>query len=188
MNYIALKENKFHLGDYALIPIRQKDMEIIRQWRNAQISNLRQSAKLSMIDQKLYFKNVVKLNFTNKETEQLLFSLLKNNKLIGYGGLVNLSWKDRRAEMSFLLDDQRARNEHFYKEDMTYFITLIKRVVFEEIRFNRMFTETFAFRKFHILILEENGYVREGILRDHIMESGKFYDSVIHGMNRSDFS
>ena len=59
---------------------------------------------------------------------------------------------------------------------MTYFITLIKTVVFNDIKFNRMFTETFSFRKFHILILEENGYVREGILRDHIMESGKFYD------------
>lgn len=188
MKYVALKENKFNLGDYTLIPIRQKDMEIIRKWRNAQMSTLRQSAKLSMIDQKLYFTNVVKSNFTNKETEQLLFSLLKNNHLIGYGGLVNLSWKNKRAEMSFLLDDQRAKNEHFYKEDMTYFITLIKTVVFNDIKFNRMFTETFSFRKFHILILEENGYVREGILRDHIMESGKFYDSIIHGMNRGDIS
>lgn len=188
MKYVALKENKFNLDDYTLIPIRQKDMEIIRKWRNAQMSTLRQSAKLSMIDQKLYFTNVVKSNFTNKETEQLLFSLLKNNHLIGYGGLVNLSWKDKRAEMSFLLDDQRAKNEHFYKEDMTYFITLIKTVVFNDIKFNRMFTETFSFRKFHILILEENGYVREGILRDHIMESGKFYDSIIHGMNRGDIS
>ena len=53
-------------------------------------------------------------------------------------------------------------------------------------KFNRVFTETFAFRTFHISILEENGYMKEGILRNHILESGKFYDSIIHGMIKGD--
>ena len=184
--YTSLKQNKFSYNDYILVPIRCEDMERIRQWRNAQMSVLRQSIKLSPRDQKLYFENVIKSSFTNKEAKQLLFSFIKNNQLIGYGGLVNISWKDKRAEMSFLLDDQRAQNEFQYKEDMANFIYLIKKVIFEEMKFNRVYTETFAFRTFHISILEENGYTKEGTLREHILESDKFYDSIIHGMVKGD--
>jgi RimJ/RimL family protein N-acetyltransferase len=186
IKYIALKQNIFSYGDYILVSIRREDMERIRLWRNAQMSVLRQSVKLSSVDQKLYFENVIKSSFNDKETKQLLFSLIKNDQLIGYGGLVNISWKDKRAEMSFLLDDQRAKNKTLYNEDMVNFIYLIKRVIFEEMKFNRLFTETYAFRKLHISILEKNGFVKEGILRNHILKSGKFYDSIIHGMIKGD--
>jgi len=184
--YTALQQNEFSYSDYVLVPIRSEDMENIRQWRNAQMSVLRQSVKLSQDDQKLYFENVIKSSFADKQTKQLLFSFIKNNQLIGYGGLVNISWKDKRAEMSFLLDDQRAQKKIQYKEDMANFICLIKKVIFEEMKFNRVFTETFAFRTFHISILEENGYVKEGSLREHILESSKFYDSIIHGIVKGD--
>ena len=79
-----------------------------------------------------------------------------------------------------------AEKKTLYKEDMTNFISLIKKVVFEEIKFNRMFTESFAFREYHISILEENAYKKEGILRDHIVEFGKFYDSIVHGIIKGD--
>lgn len=184
--YIALKKNEFSHGDYSLIPIHCKDMERIRKWRNAQIYVLRQSDILSSHDQKLYYDDIIKPSFYDKNTRLLLFSFIKNNQLIGYGGLVNISWKDKRAEMSFLLDDQRALNESRYKEDMGNFIHLIKKVIFEEMKFNRVFTETFSFRTFHISILEENGYVKEGALREHVLESDKFYDSIIHGMIKGD--
>ncbi len=77
IKYIALKQNDFSYGDYILVSIRQEDMERIRQWRNAQMSVLRQSVKLSPGDQKLYFENVIKSSFTDKETKQLLFSLIR---------------------------------------------------------------------------------------------------------------
>ena len=186
MKYVALDQNQFFVGDYAVIPIRQKDMESIRRWRNAQMSVLRQTIEQSPDDQAWYFKNVVKSLFTDNETKQLLFSFLKNDQLIGYGGLVNLSWKDKRAEMSFLSDDQRAKKKTLYKEDMGNFISLMKKVVFEEMKFNRMFTETYDFRKYHISILEENGYKKEGVLRDHIIEFKKFHDSIVHGIIKGD--
>ena len=69
---------------------------------------------------------------------------------------------------------------------MANFIHLIKKIIFEEMKFNRVFTETFAFRKFHISILEENGYVKEGTMREHILKSNKFYDSIIHGIVNGD--
>jgi hypothetical protein len=186
MKYIALKKNEFHVDNYSIRPTREIDMENIRQWRNSQMSLLRQANELLPADQSWYFKNVIKSLFIDKEPKQLIFSFFKDDQLIGYGGLVNLSWKDKRAEMSFLLDDKRAKDIIVYKEDMNNFIFLIKKVIFKEMKFNRLFTETFAFRKKHISILKENGFKKEGILRNHIKKFNKFHDSIIHGILKGD--
>ena len=184
--YEALQRNEFFRGDYALRTIYEEDMEKVRLWRNAQLSVLRQPFEISQADQKYYFESVIKTSFTEKETKQLIFSFFKNNKIIGYGGLVNLSWIHKRGEMSFLLDDLRAENSVVYKEDMGNFIFLIRELIFEELKFNRVFTETFAFRELHISILEENGFVNEGVLRNHNLDAGHCYDSIIHGIIRED--
>ena len=186
IKYKVLRRNEFTDGHYVLQPVRYEDMEQIRQWRNAQMSVLRQSTELSVIDQETYFEKVIKPSFSDSKTKTLLFSLFKNKELIGYGGLVNISWKDKRAEMSFLLDPKRLKDNSSYRQDMTHFIHLIKVVVFEEMQFNRLFAETFSFRTFHISILESNGFVEEGILRQHIMESGQYYNSIMHGMVTGD--
>ncbi len=187
MNYLALHKNSFTKDAYDLIPIRQQDMEPIRQWRNAQMEVLRQKQEITPKGQQHYFKQVVTPLFGQRQPGQLLFSLLKGTDLIGYGGLVHLSWMDKRAEMSFLVDDKRAANPHIYGEDMFNFIEMMKQLCFEEMKFNRLFTETYEFRKFHISILERAGLKEEGRLRQHIFEQDGFYDSLIHSILRKEY-
>ncbi len=38
--------------------------------------------------------------------------------MIGYGGLVHISWEDKRAEMSFLDQTSRAEDNLIYKNDL----------------------------------------------------------------------
>ena len=61
------------------------------------------------------------------------------------------------------------------------FIRLIKKVLFEDLNFNRIFTETYDIRPHHISILEKNGFQLEGRMREHIQINNKFVDSLIHG-------
>ena len=171
MKYKALKVNDFKEGGYQVVPIRIKDIESIRIWRNAQMDVLRQNKELSSNDQKQYFKNSIIPLFESDNPEQILFSFFKDSELIGYGGLVHISWVDKRAEMSFLLNNTRASVDVQYSKDFTCFIELIKEVCFNEMKFNRLFTETYAFRKFHISILERTGFIKEGCLRNNIYEN-----------------
>ncbi len=187
MNYKVLKKNTFIYNGYSLIPIRMMDMECIRQWRNAQLDVLRQKKALTPNQQKIYFKNIVKPLFSDKQPNQLLFSFIKGTKLIGYGGLVHISWFDKRSEMSFLLDNSRAKNKKYYKEDMLSFISLIKTVCFDELCFNKLFVETYSFRDYHISILNEAGFIEEGRLRKHIFENGNYYDSIIHSILKEEY-
>jgi len=182
MKYRALNKNVFSKGVYKVVPIHIQDMESIRIWRNAQIDVLRQKKELSSDDQIQYFKNVVKPLFEAEQPEQLLFSYLKNSELIGYGGLVHISWPNKRAEMSFLVNNSRAANNGEYGEDFYNFIELMKELCFTEMKFNRLFTETYAFRTFHISILEYAGLKEEGRLRQNIFEKDKYYDSIFHSI------
>ena len=182
MNYKALKINNFIQDGYKIIPIRKKDLESIRIWRNAQMDVLRQKKELSSDDQKQYFKSSIIPLFELENPGQILFSFFKDSDLIGYGGLVHISWVDKRAEMSFLVDNRRSENNDQYSKDLHGFIKLMKKLCFTEMKFNRLFTETYEFRTFHIKILELSGLVREGRMRQHIYEKNKFHDSIIHSI------
>ena len=103
MNYLCLNKNIFLWNNFKIIPIRMKDRNMIMSWRNDQIYHLRQKAKLKRKDQDLYFKNIVKKQFKEKQPNQLLFSFIENNLLIGYGGLVHIDWTNKNAEISFLM-------------------------------------------------------------------------------------
>jgi|TARA_B100001059_G_scaffold13776_1_gene11129 RimJ/RimL family protein N-acetyltransferase len=182
MSYIALKNSVFTKDKYKIVPIRVQDMESIRIWRNNQMDVLRQKKEISFKNQINYFNNTIKPLFKSVHPEQLLFSFLKNSQLIGYGGLVHISWADKRAEISFLVDSKRSEKNTIYCEDFQIFIELMKELCFDEMKFNRLFTETYAFRTFHISILERAGLIKEGRLRQHIYEKNKYYDSIYHSI------
>lgn len=180
-SYIVLTQNTFALNDYSLVPLREIDIFEIKKWRNEQLDVMRQKTLLTDEDQKNYYNTQVSQSFTEKTPKIILFSFLEKNMCIGYGGLTNIDWESKRIELSFVMDTERAHNKELYRKDFSHFIRLIKKVVFDDLRFNRIFTETYDIRSQHISILEENGFVLEGRLKQHIWINHRFVDSLIHG-------
>lgn len=173
---------------YQLIVIREEDMESIRCWRNEQQEILRQKSPISVQEQRKYYESHIVPSFSQKEPSQILFSFLFKENCIGYGGLTHIDWECARGEVSFLLANERVKDKDLYRKEFTHFLSLLRTVAFEDLQFHRLFTETFAFRKDHIQVLEDVGFVYEGTLRDHIIKNGKWHDSIMHGLLRSDTS
>ena len=187
--YYPLPQSEYHHEAYRLVPIRYEDREPIRAWRNAQLEVLRQAAPLTAAQQEAYFQRVVLPLFEQEQPSQLLFSLLHEDKLIAYGGLVHLSWPDLRAEVSFLVGPVRAADAATYRQDFLAHLRLLGQVAFESLKFNRLFTETYDIRPAHIAILEEAGFRLEGRLRQHIqLVPGTFTDSLMHGQLAADYA
>ena len=184
-NLIGIEDVK--PNGYSIIPLRKKDIYLVRKWRNEQIDILRQSKKITKREQLLYYSNVIFPSFSCRDPKILLVSYLKNDECIGYGGLTNIRWKSKCAEVSFVLNTERTKCEKQYTEDFTSFLILLKRLAFDRLLFNRLFTETFDVRPLHISILEKNGFVLEGRMRQHVKIDGKFADSLIHAVLREDF-
>lgn len=184
--YACLPREVFRCGDYRVRAVQDGHIEAIRQWRNAQMDVLRQGTPIEPAEQQAYFARAIWPGMAEARPETILFSLFHGDACIGYGGLVHIAWAHRRAELSFLLEPARARDEACYRADFPAFIHLMKEVAFAALGLNRLWTETYAIRPLHIGLLEANGLVREGVMRQHIWLDGRPVDALIHGCLRDE--
>lgn len=182
--YTCLKRQVYTSGNLSLIPLREEDMTRIRLWRNGQMEVLRQSSLLGEDEQKRYYLEKIWPCFGMEQPPQVLFSYLEGQECIGYGGLTNIRWDSLRTELSFLLKTELAQDKPRYQSLFESYLDMIKQVVFDDLEFNRIFTETFDIRPLHIKILENAGFKREGVMKEHVQIGGKFIDSIIHGYLR----
>ena len=186
MKYKCLKNDKYILDDHCLVALREADIYRIINWRNEQLDVLRQKKTISYEEQKKYYSEFIAPTFDEDCPTMMLFSYLINNKCIGYGGLTNIDWHIKRAEISFILATEYIKDDQKYEYDFSIFLHLIKLVAFSELGLNRLYTETYDIRPLHISILEKNGFRLEGRLRQHTLIEGKYQDSLIHGLLKSD--
>lgn len=178
VSYKILSKQEFRGDSYAIVPIRYEDRNLIMKWRNEQIYHLRQDKPLTLEQQDKYFNEVVMPLFGADHPNQLLFSYLKGEECIGYGGLVHINWIDRNAELSFIMDTQLERAE--FELHWTNYLNLIEQVAFNELGLHKITTYAFDLRPHLYNVLEKVGYEKEAILKEHCFFDGQFLDVVIH--------
>lgn len=168
-------------GRHSITTIQDAHIEPVRQWRNAQMDVLRQTQLLTEDDQTAYYARCIWPTLADSNPTNILLAFLEDGQLMGYGGLVHVSWPDKRAEVSFLLDPALAASATGYAARFSAFLSLLKQLAFEDLGLNRLWTETFASRSHHIAVLEANGFRAEGCLRRHVYIAGSWVDSLLHG-------
>jgi RimJ/RimL family protein N-acetyltransferase len=176
--YIALRKQDYRYGEYKIVPIRFEYRYLIMKWRNEQMYHLRQNKTLTTKQQDDYFKEVVAQLFRKKQPEQLLFSYLKNDKCIGYGGLVHINWEEKTAELSFIMQTDLEKNEfdlHWHN-----FIKMIEKVAFYDLNFNSIFTYAYNLRPHLYPMLEKAGFIQINKLPNELQIEGKAIDVIIH--------
>lgn len=176
--YKILKSNSFSNGGYSIVPIRYDDRFKIMEWRNEQMYHLRQASLLTKEDQENYFKNVVANLFDQEKPNQILFSYLKDEECIGYGGLVHINWIDHHAEISFIMKTELEKDE--FDQHWSIYLDLIEKVAFEELNLHKIFTYAFDLRPHLYNALDKKSYVKEAVLKEHCFFNDKYIDCVIH--------
>lgn len=175
-------------GILSIRAVQPADIESIRQWRNAQMDVLRQSEPISPAMQEHYFAQHVWPGLSQNEPTQILVAIEKKGELIGYGGLVHISWPYRRAEVSFLLTPALERDDTLLAEIFSRYLLLIQQLAFDDLSLLRLSTETYAHRTRHIALLEGAGFRHEGTLREHVLIDKKPTDALLHGVLARDWS
>lgn len=179
--YACFKRQRISYQGYTIRTVEPGDIEYIRQWRNAQMDVLRQKKEISPAEQLAYYEQQIWPTLADLHAPNLLVAYLKGDRLIGYGGLVHIAWEHHRAEVSFLLDPVRTSDPDSYGEDFLAFLYLIKTLAFDDLKLQRLFTETYSTRGHHISVLEAADFSLEGVLRRHVILNGRPVDSLIHG-------
>lgn len=183
-SYKVLNKQKFSQEEFSIVPIRRADRYKIMNWRNEQVYHLRQDGQLSKGDQDAYFDSVVSKLFDQSNPRQLLFSYLKDNVCIGYGGLVHINWVDKNAEISFIVNTSLEENE--FNKHWTTYLSMIEQVAFDELKFRKLFVYAFDLRPHLYEVLEQNKYFEDARLIEHCLYNEEFIDVVIHAkINRS---
>jgi RimJ/RimL family protein N-acetyltransferase len=178
---------KLRVGDVVLRALLKDDIEYIRQWRNAQTTVLRQVEQISPEQQQKYFAEKIWPDKSKLYPKQVLLAIEHRGILIGYGGLVHIVWRDRRAEVSFLLSPAKESETENRREIFTIFLSLIEELAFKDFGLLRLSTETYSHRKAHIRTLQSAGFQVEGCLRAHSIIDGQPVDSLLHAMLASEW-
>jgi len=185
--YQVMPEPRITKGDIALRAVEPNDIEAIRQWRNAQMHVLRQSAPITPEDQIRYFSTYVWPEKFKAEPAQILLAIEYSDELVGYGGLVHISWPNHRAEVSFLLAPELERDDNLRSMVFGKFLRLLQIFAFEKLGLHRLYTETFKHRGVHLSTLESVGFRLEGCMRAHELIDGLPTDSLLHGCLAKDW-
>ena len=119
--------------------------------------------------------------------DQVLLRFTLEDKLIGYGGLVHLNWEDARGEVSFLLESERAKDPNLYLRECKLFMNLLMKCAFLTLNLNKISTEAYSHREFHVRALESSGFTREGILREQTQVRGVWTDAVVASCLKSEY-
>jgi RimJ/RimL family protein N-acetyltransferase len=180
IKYNALLSAHYRLGDLSIKTIDDSQIQKIRIWRNQQMDILRQNHFITEECQIQYFQDKIFPLFESSTPVQVLFYCYYEEKLIGYGGIVHISYENKIGEISFLLDP-KIPTDQFYESIFILFLELMDKIAFQELRLNKLFTETFSTRMEHVSILEKAGYIREGIRQSHVILNGKVADIYLHG-------
>lgn len=177
--YKIINTESYSDGAYSLIPIRYEDRNEIMKWRNEQIFHLRQKELLTKELQDKYFEEVISKLFEEDEPTQLLFSFLKDNVLIGYGGLVHIDWGNKNAEISFIMATELQ--EKYFKNTWIAYLNLLYKYAFEDLNLHKVYTYAFDVRPHLYGALEDGGLQFEARLKEQVFFEREFKDVIIHG-------
>ena len=158
-SYNCLPIQELKLNNYSITPIRYIDIQEIRRWRNEQIDVLRQEKIITPEQQTQYYESIIKKSFFEHQPTIILFSFFLEKDCVGYGGLTNINWKLKNAELSFICETERSKKTHLYQKDFSVFLKLIKELSFEYLKFVKLYTETYDIRDNHVKILEEHEFI-----------------------------
>lgn len=140
--------------------------------------HLRQAEPLTKEKQDAYFENVVAKLFDEVQPDQVLFSFLRSEQCIGYGGLVHVNWVDKNAEISFIMDTG-LEAEQFHL-NWSIYLDLIEEVAFKELGLHKVYVYAFDIREHLYEVLEESGFVNDARLKEHSLYNNEFIDVVIY--------
>ena len=94
--------------------------------------------------------------------------------LVGRCGVTRLDWKNRVGELAIMIGAP-YRRKGYGQEAMG----LLCDFCFQEMNLHKLKVSVLAFNEAAIRCYEQNGFIREGVLKEEIFRCGKYQDVVL---------
>jgi RimJ/RimL family protein N-acetyltransferase len=153
-----------------LIPLERKDINIIRELRNKYYKYLRQPYEVSRETQDKWYDNL---------KDHIYFCIEHEYKIVGAVGFTYPDWINRKVELSFISTNYIDNyTDEVLKESL--------KKIFNELNFNKVFIVIYEFDPKKDL-LEKAGFHIEAILKEDYYFDGRYWESYIYSMLRSEY-
>lgn len=174
--------NPFRIGTAIYLrPLEPEDVPSLTDW-TTQLAirtaldlfyrRLDQSAAELFLERTKNDAHDIALGIVARETETLL----------GFIGLNRIDQENSHVQLGFFLGEQEADGERCLSEA----VDLMTRYVFAVLGMNRLWLYVDATATQTINLLEQQGFVREAILRQDRCLNGRYSDTVVMGQVRGD--
>ena len=112
---------------------------------------------------------------------QFAIERLDNGRFIGQCGFVQVSWKNRRAEIAIMLDSH-ALGQGFGTDA----VSVLCKFAFDELNLHKLKATVFDFNLPAIRCYEKCGFVQEGILKDEVYREGKYHNAIVMALYKTE--
>lgn len=109
--------------------------------------------------------------------------LTETDQMIGELSITDIDEDNRKAGFRISMNAMELTGQGYGTEA----IRLVLKLVFEELRLNRLQLEVFSHNLQGIRAYEKSGFKKEGILRDSLYYNGKFSDEIIMSIIQTDY-
>jgi RimJ/RimL family protein N-acetyltransferase len=164
--------------------LEKEDLPLLRDWRNLTSfrRNFREYRELNLINQENWFNRV------NLSSGDFMFMIvrLSDNKPLGACGLLYTNWIIRSADFSFYIGHEETYiDKEGYADEAA---TLLINYGFKNLNLNKIWMELYEFDSKKLdFFTQQYSFKKDGKLRDNCFEDGKYWDSFIISLTRSDW-
>lgn len=164
--------------------VEKSDLEILKQWRNiaAFRRNFREVRELSSFNQEAWLEK------TNRSPNDFMFVIedLQTQAPIGAGGLLYINWVIRSADFSFYIGwGEKYIDDEGYAEDSAASLIAYG---FNVLNLNKIWMELYEFDQKKLKFFQEKfGFKVDGCLRDNCFEDGRYWNSYIISITKTDY-
>lgn len=175
------------IGDKVMLrALCEDDLPKLMEWRNLPDfkRNFREYRELNMSMQKRWFDKVV---LGDANTVMFAICDKKTGELLGCCGLCYINWIQRNADLSLYIGYNNS-----YIDDIGIAkeaCMLMFDYGFNELNLHKLWTELYEYDEKKIdFYTREFGFYRDGVLRDHHYMDGKWWNSYIYSLIKSEWS
>ena len=120
------------------------------------------------------------LSYVNRTESEHVFAIADKKHFMGIIGLVH-ERDNNRAELGYWLG-----KKYWNKGFASGAVEMILGYAFGVLNVNKVYAQAFGTNTASHKVLEKNGFVREGCLKDHYVRMGKTHDVIYYGLQKTD--
>lgn len=153
--------------------IEEKDLGLIINWRNNPeiLRNLFSYLPLNKVTQNKWYERYL----IEGKQQSFIIELLEEKTPIGTIGLIDIDYKNQKAELTIIIGEKSHQRKGYGKEALN----LLIKFAFEEMNLKKIKASVFTDNNNAIKMYENCGFVKEGVFKEELFKCGKFRDVIV---------